>query len=135
MLELVFERELAGRSSAAISPARRMLATASSVVAVPGPIALIIMPQPSATAFSQALAEHAEQALALVAGREDPAILDAHRADRQAGGAHQVEHGGVRQAALGAALEVDAAQLDGVEAARFGGRQAPSSGVVSTVQV
>ncbi len=62
------------------------------------------------------LGEHAQQPRPLLAGGPHPAELHAHAGDGQARGAHQRQHlvGGL--AGLGGALEVEAAQLDGVPA-------------------
>ena len=65
-------------------------------------------------------AEHLEQPLALVAGREQPAIFDAEHADRNAAFLDQVEHLRVAHAGIEAALEIGAAQFDRVVAGLFG---------------
>ena len=106
--------------SAAMSPASCRYLIASLIGPFTWPGALISIGQPSATAFSQDFAEHLEQPLALLAGGEQPAIFDAEHADGNAAGADQVEHLLVAHAGVEAALEIGAAQFDGVEAALFG---------------
>ena len=63
------------------------------------------------------LLQHVEQPRALVALGEQPAVFAAERADRNLRRTNDVEHLAVRHAALVAAGEVDAAQLDRIEAA------------------
>ena len=63
------------------------------------------------------LLQHVEQPRALLALGEQPAVFAAERADRNLRRADDVEHLAIRHAPLVAAGEVDAAQLDRVEAA------------------
>src|SRR5262249_27267467 len=65
------------------------------------------------------LTEDAEEALALVTIGKQPAGLDADDGHRKAARAHEVEHLYGAHARLMAALEIEATQLDRVEADRL----------------
>jgi hypothetical protein len=75
--------------------------------------------------------KHVEQPFPLGAGRKQPAVFAAERADRDPRGANEVQHLTVLHALLEAAHEIEPAQLDRVEAsgARGGERMLERRGV------